>query len=185
MTYMPINDAEADRTLMERIRNGGGDGNTAFAQLYDKYANRIYGYVRKMLLDHPVLIDDVYQTTFVKFYEQIAAGTVIENTGGYLLRIARNLALNELAKRRRLVFTTEDIHMAASNHESNDLGALLDHALQQLPDDYRESVILREHTGLDYTEIAELTGQTEATIRQRVSRGKAMLRQILAPILDR
>jgi RNA polymerase sigma-70 factor, ECF subfamily len=186
MTRTTPDNTALDSECIARIRNSGStDAHTAFGELYDRYSNRVYLYVRRILLDHTELIDDVFQNTFVKFYEQITAGTEIQNVAGYLLRTARNLAFNEMTSRRRLAFLDND-ELPTSNdqHTNNDLHSLLEHAMQKLPDDYRECVVLREQMGLDYDEIVTITGLSHVAVRQRVSRGKAMLRAILTPLLE-
>lgn len=182
---LPDNTA-LDSVCIARIRDSeSNDAHVAFSELYDRYSNRVYLYVRRILLDHTELIDDVFQNTFVKFYEQVIAGTEVQNVVGYLLRTARNLAFNEMTSRQRLTFLdTDELHSASDQHSNNDLQSLLEHAMQKLPDDYRECVVLREQMGLDYDEIVAITGLSHVAIRQRVSRGKAMLRAILTPLLE-
>lgn len=63
--------------------------------------------------------------------------------------------------------------------EQADLRARLAQALQTLPEDQREAVSLRELSGLDYAEIAAITGAELGTVKSRINRGRAALRAYL------
>ena len=67
--------------------------------------------------------------------------------------------------------------------EKTELLKLITTALELLPDDYRESFVLREYDGLSYQEIAEITNSSMATVKIRLFRAKQKIRDILAPYL--
>jgi len=80
----------------------------------------------------------------------------------------------------------EDYHMPYSeeySHEKKELLELVTTALALLPEDYRESFVLREYDGLSYQEIADITHTSLATVKIRIFRAKQKIREILSPYL--
>jgi RNA polymerase sigma-70 factor (ECF subfamily) len=81
----------------------------------------------------------------------------------------------------------EDYHLPITeeySHEKKELLSLVTTALELLPEDYRESFVLREYDGLSYQEIADLTQTSLATVKIRIFRAKQKIREILAPYLS-
>ncbi len=70
------------------------------------------------------------------------------------------------------------------SYESAELAHLLEAAMDALPDDYREALVLKEHLGLSYNEIADILGTTMPVVRTRIYRAKGKLKDILAPYLE-
>ena len=60
----------------------------------------------------------------------------------------------------------------------------IDEALAALPEDFRVAVVLRDHLGLDYAEIAEVLDLAPGTVRSRIARGRARLADHLAPLVE-
>lgn len=60
----------------------------------------------------------------------------------------------------------------------------IDDALAALPEEFRVAVVLRDHLGLDYAEIAEALDLPPGTVRSRISRGRARLADLLAPLAE-
>jgi RNA polymerase sigma-70 factor (ECF subfamily) len=73
--------------------------------------------------------------------------------------------------------------MPVQDAENQELGRRIGEALAMLGEDQRMVFVLREYESLDYSEIAEITGVNEGTVKSRLSRAKESLRQQLAPYL--
>jgi RNA polymerase sigma-70 factor (ECF subfamily) len=80
----------------------------------------------------------------------------------------------------------ENLDLAAHDtlYEKKEIEQMVIAALDSLPDDYREALVLREYGGLSYSDIAGIVGASVATVSVRIFRAKKKLRQILSPYLS-
>lgn len=179
----------SDIELFAFLRNGDGRerrlSEAAFKELYNRLSPRIYAYCRRVLTD-PELAQDVFQETFIRFYNSAQQEREMTNVAAFLLRIARNLCLNAKRDNQHHHISFEEYHHAHHDpsHENNELLKLITSALDHLPHDYREVFVLREYDGLSYAEIGNVVGITEATAKIRSFRAKQKIREILAPYLE-
>jgi len=177
-----------------RLIEAGQRGDVeAFNQLVRLYEARVYNLCYRMLGDADTAAD-VTQETFISAYQNLRRfrGGVFR---AWLLRIATNACHDTLrAQKRRpavsldapqesesgapfdVVDTAETPDETALRHE---LARAIEQGLAQLPEDQRIVVILSDVQGLAYEEIAEITGANLGTIKSRLSRGRARLRDIL------
>ncbi len=178
-----MNSNTLEYQLVQRIREAApNEASEAFAQIYDLHAARVYSYVRRMLSSAESGVQDLVQQVFVNFYEQLRGGTSIENVRAYLLRSARNLCFNELARQKPSEQFIEELYAGAPTraYEQQELIGLVYEAIEKLPDDYKEIVLLREQLGLSFEEIADIVGIRAENARARASRAMKMIRSLLA-----
>lgn len=176
----------SDEQLIRILGTDTGDAKQAFELLYTRHASRVYTYCRRMM-NNSVTAEDIFQETFVRLYNAVQANKGnVANAGAYILRIARNLCLNEKQKKYNSAISLEDIELPATTptYETAELAQLLDTALATLPDEYREALVLKEHLGLSYNEIADVLSTTMPVVRTRIHRAKGKLKDILAPYLE-
>lgn len=160
----------------------------AFRELYARYAQRVYGYCVR-ILGSRYDAQDVFQETFLRFWQSAQQERTMTNVPAFLLRIARNLCLNFKRDNRATIEFDEELHARSPSSpvaevEHQELSALLHRAIAQLPPEYREVLVLREQLGLSYAEIADLVGISEGAVKVRVFRAKEKLRQLLAPYIE-
>jgi RNA polymerase sigma-70 factor (ECF subfamily) len=159
----------------------------AFRELYARYAQRVYGYCAR-ILGSRYDAQDVFQETFIRFWQSAQQERTMTNVPAFLLRIARNLCLNFKRDNRPAVAFDEELHGSSNSPvaqvEQEELHTLLQQAILKLAPDYREALVLREQLGLSYAEIAAITGASEAAVKVRVFRAKEKLRQLLAPYIE-
>jgi len=175
-----------DLELYAMLSGGGSHAHQALSMLYKRHSPRIYSYVRKILGDVQAT-DDIFQETFVRFYEMGVSGQDIQNVQGYLLKISRNLCLNEKAKKYNTsTITIENFEFPSLDtpYEQKELSRLISTALEMLPEDYKEVLILREMYGYSYNEIAEIVESSMPIVRTRIYRAKQKIRVILQPFID-
>jgi RNA polymerase sigma-70 factor, ECF subfamily len=173
----------------------------AFNQLVLRYQQTVYGVVFRMLGNADVAAD-VTQDTFIAAFRAIATYRGGSSFRAWLLRIASNMACDYWRRIQRhpaesLESLTEEEEphaadllsaLAATGPEGNpeerlltqELQELIQKGLQQLPLDQRVAVVLCDVQGLSYEEIAETTQTTLGTVRSRIARGRARLRQYLS-----
>lgn len=168
----------SDEDLMSRFQGGE---ERAFAALYDRYQNRLYGYCVKMLKDR-ALAEDIFQEVFIRVArknKQFTGG----NFGGWLFAIARNQCLNAIRDRHEHT-SLEDVDRTLVAPETdlyNETGEILRTAVEELAEEYREVLILRVYSGFSYKEIADITGLKLATVKVRIHRAKLKLHEVLEP----
>src|SRR5713101_9553965 len=93
----PLADSTSDHALLEATRTGDGD---AFAELVGRYRNQITSYIYRMTNDYDGAVD-LAQETFVRVYRAADRYQTTYAFSTYIYRIATNLAISELRKRKR------------------------------------------------------------------------------------
>ncbi len=180
MDYSSYSDAE----LFALLREKKAIAEAAFAELYSRYATRIYNYCRTILRNKEDA-EDAFQETFAKFFQSAQQDREMTNLPAYLLRIARNTCLNMKRQRRKEVVSFEEEYMGATtdNPDRQEMMKLIEAAVDVLPEDLREIFILREYQGYRYAEIADALNITEEAARVRAYRARKQVQKILAPYI--
>lgn len=189
---------EDEEQLIARSQRGDV---SAFNQLVLRYQQTAYSATYRMLGD-PDTAADITQDAFISAFRSIQSFHPGSSFRAWLLRIASNLVYDLWRRKQRrpsesLEALTDDDEL----HAAGDLAALVETAqdsnpeeflinqelqhliqlgLQELPPDQRVAVVLCDIQGLSYDEIAETTQTTVGTIRSRISRGRARLRDYLS-----
>ena len=132
--------------------------------------------------------EDVVQESYLRAF-RFFAGFRGGDARAWLMRIVRNTCYTWLHANRPLQEATEfDETLFSPDSPSpnpeeavlrNDRGALVRKALEALPANFREVLILRELEGLSYKEIADITGMPAGTVMSSLSRARDRLRQVL------
>jgi RNA polymerase sigma-70 factor, ECF subfamily len=166
------------RLAIARAKEGDRD---ALRLLYVRYSDNVYGYVRSIVRDDKEA-EDLTQQVFMKLITVIVK---YQDQGvpfsGWLLRLARNVTLDHLRRRRPLPL--EDVSQGDSHHrddEARDRARDLHAALATLPDEQRSVMIMRHIVGLSPPEIAERMGRSESSIHGLHHRGRRALRRELS-----
>jgi len=171
---------ERDPAVAGAIARAQAGDMTAIRFLYIRYKDNVYGYVLSFVRDQHEA-EDVTQHVFLKLMSAIQKYQAREVPfASWLLRVARNVALDHLRRRRML--PCEEVY--GPSHEADDSGRErrwgLEQALSALPEEQRNVVVLRHLVGLTPGEIAERMGRTEASVHGLHHRGrKAMRRELI------
>lgn len=175
----------SDKELVKFLKGDKPDADNAFAEIYDRYGLRVNAYIRT-ILGNRQLAEDIFQDTFVKFFQKVRSDYESGSLIGFLITIARNLCLN--AKRDKVsTVSLDDIdlpHKDKENIESKEFSELLAMSLDLLDEEYREPIVLRYFNEMRYEEIAEILDITPARARYLVFMGKQKLRKILSPYYE-
>lgn len=154
----------------------------AFGELVRRHQDFVYGAALRVTRD-PALAQDVAQEAFVRAHRGLAEFQGRAQFRSWLYRIATNLALNAVQRRREYPTETMPEAVTASSPERQiELHALreaLEVAIAALPEDLRVPLVMREFGGLSYAEIAEETGLVLNTVRTRILRARRALRSSL------
>lgn len=164
------------RLAIARAKEGDRD---AIRLLYIRYSDNVYGYIRSIVRDDKEA-EDLTQHVFMKLITVIVKYT---DHGvpfsGWLLRMARNVALDHLRRRRPI--PTEEVFAIDTRAEEGgaDRARDLHSALSSLPEEQRDVMIMRHIVGLSPREIAEQMGRSESSIHGLHHRGRRALQHEL------
>ncbi|MBS1793410.1 MAG: sigma-70 family RNA polymerase sigma factor [Acidobacteria bacterium] len=188
----------SDHQLIEATKKGD---ETAFAEIVERYRNPLTNYLFRMLDDYEEAVDLV-QETFVRVYFAIERYHTEYAFSTYIYRIATNLAISEIRrKRRRRLLSlssffqteeneTQEFHppdeksLPDENLIDTERSRTIEKAIAALPDKYRAPIVLREIQELSYDEIAQVLGLGLGTTKSRISRARALLREKLKKYFD-
>lgn len=146
----------------------------AFERLYERYCPMVHGILlsRVPRLD----VEDLVQDVFVTVYRRLGTLRNPAAFAGWLARIARNRATDHLRHARRTEELPEDLPADDSSElEANAILAII----RELPEAYRETLILRLVEGMTGPEIAARTGLTPGSVRVNLHRGMTQLKEQL------
>lgn len=146
--------------------------------LYQRYKNNVYGYVLSILRD-PQEAEDVTQQVFTKLILVIGKYQPHSSFTSWLMRVARNTALDQLRRRRPVPVAEVYEANKPEDDTSRERRSQLRDALDLLPEDQRRVVVLRHLVGLSPTEIADQLDRTEAAIHGLHHRALRSLRREL------
>lgn len=170
---------------------GSAEGRSAWEGIVDQHSDRVFRLAYR-LTGNRHDAEDLTQEVFVRVFRSLA--TFTDNGSGsfeaWLHRITTNLFLDQARRRQRIRFdalSTEraEAMPAAMPGPATAVGDRgfdddVEHALAQLAPDFRVAVVLCDIEGMSYDEIASILGVKIGTVRSRIHRGRAQLRQALA-----
>jgi RNA polymerase sigma-70 factor, ECF subfamily len=166
-----LNETAVEAVLVSAALEGDRDG---FARLYDLYAPLVHGILLARVPRAEV--DDLVQDIFLHAYRKLDTLRDKAAFGPWIAMIARNRAIDFHRRSRETVELTDDLRGSnTSDARANEILELI----RNLPDAYRETLVLRLVEGMTGPEIAARTGLTPASVRVNLHRGMKLLRQKL------
>lgn len=185
---------DVDETLAAKAARGNRE---AFDELVNRYQSRMFQLVR-ILTSGDAEAEDLVQDTFVRAYRAVGQFRGDSTFRTWLHRIAVNVVRSHAARRnsrgrpRSVEADAADDDAAVgrlASHEDLEDAVVrrrtIDQALARLPPEMRLLITLRDVQGLEYREIAVITGLPIGTVESRIFRGRRRLRPMLAPLLER
>lgn len=185
-----------DKELVKRVQKGD---QAAFDMLFARYQVKILNLISRYVRDSEE-VQDVAQEAFIKAYRALPRFRGDSAFYTWLYRIAINTAKNYLVARSRrppsmdvdiddadyrddadMLRESEDPESALSRDQ---LQATIHQALDDLPDDLRSALTLREFDGLSYEQIAEILECPVGTVRSRIFRAREFVDQRMQPVLQ-
>jgi RNA polymerase sigma-70 factor (ECF subfamily) len=174
----PSGAAESELVRRAVVALKQGD-RSALHFLYVRYADDVRGFVRSIVRDEHEA-EDITHNVFAKLIRAIHRYEPREVPfAAWILRVARNAALDHLRARRQIPF--EEVRTTDEGHEQVgfDRSQSLREAFHRLPQDQREVLVLRHIAGLSPSEIANRIGKTESSVHGLHHRGRGALQDAL------
>jgi len=177
-------DREAERALVSRLRAGDAD---AFDAVYAEYNTRLFAFLARLSRNRATA-EDLLEETWLRLVSHAERLREDSQLGAWLFTVARNLYVSYCRSRM-----LEDVHALDSiglwpsgcpsspfeETAGHELGVRLEAALAELPLQYREALLLVAIEGLTPSQAAQVCGVSGEAMRQRLSRGRAMLAERL------
>ena len=190
-----MSDLDTDRALVVRVQQGD---KRAFDLLVKKYQHKVLTVVGRYISDHSEA-QDVTQEAFIKAYRALPKFRGDSAFYTWIYRIAINTAKNYLVSRGRRppdsdidvadgeLFETgqrlRDVNSPEAQLLSDEIQRTVRQALDELSEDLRAAITLREFEGLSYEEIAEILACPVGTVRSRIFRAREAIDEKLKPLL--
>ena len=192
-----MSDREIDRQLVVRAQQGDRQ---AFNLLVVKYQRKLSRLLSRFIRDQAE-VEDVTQEAFIKAYRALPAFRGDSAFYTWLYRIGINTAKNYLmALGRRAPTSTEvgaeeaegfeegeqlrDINTPESVLLSNEIAETVNSTIEQLPEELRRAIQMREIEGMSYEDIAQAMDCPIGTVRSRIFRAREAIAERLRPLLD-
>ena len=182
---------QSDEELIAAFQQGRIE---AYNILVGRYKNPLINFVYRYLGDYDQA-DDVVQETFIRLYQKASSYRPVAKFSTWLYTIATNLAKTQLRSRSRHgLFSLsrrtadnpdkdfelrDDRYPADQLAESSLKQEQIQRALNSLPEQFREAVILCDIQELTYEEICGITGMNMGTLKSRLNRGRSQLQLLL------
>ena len=186
---------KTDAELVAAILKGEQE---LFRDLVERYQGRLVNYLYRLLRSRQEA-EDLAQEVFFKLYQALDRYDPQYKFSTWLFRVAQNAAIDQIRKRRLQLVSmdrqgSDDQDMGSWEFPSRDpgpyrdlrnreRGAAIQYAIDGLPWDYRELIVLRHFGELSYDEIAKLKDMPLGTVKNKLFRGRQMMKEKLQDFL--
>ncbi|TAN48462.1 MAG: RNA polymerase sigma factor RpoE [Betaproteobacteria bacterium] len=187
-----MNSRDIDRELVARVQRGD---QRAFGLLVEKYQRKLARLLQRLIRD-PAEVEDVTQEAFIRAYRALPMFRGDSAFYTWLYRIAVNTAKNHLMAMGRRAMTGVDADAALDEGEqlqdintpesvlmSKEIATTVNAAIEELPEELREAIRLRELDGMSYEDIAKAMDCPIGTVRSRIFRAREAIAARLRPLL--
>lgn len=176
-----------EKSVILRAQNGDSE---SFVLLVEKYKNAVFTVCYSLLKDYHDA-NDAAQETFIKAYKNVKRFNFDSSFQTYITRIAINTCKDEFRKKARQnenISIDSDENLCEIKDSSDTPEAAFEkkerrekvrRAIGDLPQKYREVIVLRDLNGISYDEIAKILKTSTGTVKSRINRARNALKEIL------
>lgn len=180
----------AEEMLVKRAKSGD---DKAFSEIVRLYQNAVYNSALYIAKNRDDALD-ISQEVFLKLWRTLGAFRGEVSLKFWIAKITRTCAIDYIRQRNQkaaLPFITDDDDKETdipdtdtasdpvASYERKEIMSAVRHAVNSLPEQIKEAVVLREFHDLSYSEIAETLGISEGTVKSRISRGREQIKKFL------
>jgi RNA polymerase sigma-70 factor (ECF subfamily) len=174
--------AENSKLVQKAVQHAQAGDPEGIHFLYVRFAPDVQRFVNSLVKDHHEA-EDITQNIFAKLMSSIVKYEPRDVPfAAWIMRVARNAALDHLRAKRPLPAEEVRVADAGQAQVALDRGRQLRHALEELPEDQREVLILRHIAGLSPVEIADRLKKSESSVHGLHHRGRRTLRAKLTEL---
>ncbi len=180
MVQFPLHSAHEE--LLSLVNNPA-TRDESFGAFYDAFSRRVYAYALRMTQCRDTA-SDITQETFIRVHAHLKRGNTIVDPLPFCIMLARQRVANVVRDEKEQLSVHESC-LVVDPYEAilaADLSVHIVNAVESLPAALREAFILRYYDGLSYDTIAEMISESAGSVRMRVHRAKALLRQQLVHV---
>lgn len=179
-----------EKELIRQAKNGDLKAYEDIIGLYEKRVFSTIYYMAKNDND----VEDIAQEVFIKIYKNLNNFKEESSLYTWIYRITVNVCIDELKKRKKVVYIDEKIDTKDGEvelqlpddsksptdiAEDNELKYRLEKCIKKLPESQRMMIILRDIKGFTYMEIAEIMKMNLGTVKSKINRARAALKELL------
>ena len=154
---------------------------TNLETIWEQYCCRLLAFIRGRISDESQA-EDILQDVFIRVHHHLCCLPPQEKVESWIYQIARNLIIDFYRKRRDVLELSSDIPVEMELPEFDaeaSLAGSLKEMLDELPEPYREALILTEYQGLTQVDLATKLGISVSGAKSRVQRARGKLRDML------
>lgn len=183
---------ENEKHLLESAKKGDIE---AFEKLIEAHEKKVFNIALRMMGNYEDA-KDMAQEAFIRVFKSIGSFKEQSSLSTWIYRIITNICLDELRKRKNRKVMSIDDNIKYDDGEikrdivSDDLTPeekverdevkrMVSYAINELSDEHRTAIVLRDIQGFSYKEISEIVNCPEGTVKSRISRARQALREIL------
>ena len=175
-----------EQVWLDKARQGD---KAAFGRLIEAYQRPVYNLAYRML-NNSGEAEEAAQEAFIRAYTRLESYNPAHKFSTWMLSITSNYCIDLIRKRRALLLSIDEplpAHPALQSEKAqgpesqmvtNEQQEMVQELLQELPEDYRQTVVLRYWYEMSYDEIAEVMDTTVSAIKSRLFRARRMLAEI-------
>lgn len=175
-----------EQVWLDKARQGD---KAAFGQLIEAYQGPVYNLAYRML-NNSGEAEEAAQEAFIRAYTRLESYNPAHKFSTWMLSITSNYCIDLIRKRRALLLSIDEplpAHPALQSEKSkgpesqmvtNEQQEMVQGLLQELPEDYRQAVVLRYWYEMSYDEIAEVMNTTVSAIKSRLFRARRLLAEV-------
>lgn len=177
----------------ELIREAKNGSMKAFEEIISLYEKKVFSTIYYMVKNENE-IEDIAQEVFIKIYKNLKNFKEESSLYTWIYRITINVCIDEIKKRKKVVYLDEEIETddgemrmqipdesksPSELAEEKDLKQRLTSCIRKLPEDQRIMIVLRDIKGFTYMEIAEMLKMNLGTVKSKINRSRASLKELL------
>lgn len=153
---------------------------TELEPIWEQYCCRLLSFIRSRVND-PVEAEDILQEVFMRIHRHLCCLPAPEKLEPWIYQITRNLIIDHYRQRKELVEIPDSLSEEPDFPETDpqaELALSLGEMIDQLPEHYRQALILTEYQGLSQKELAEQLGISFSGAKSRVQRAREKLKDM-------
>lgn len=174
-------DGTIDLDVARLVREARGGSQTAFAHLYRRFVPLVHSI--QLGRCRPALADELTQECFAIAFARLAQLNEGHKFGAWIATIAKRIPVTERAGDTAIDDSSDPVSASATPEQRTEAARLL-RTISDLPEAYRDTLMLRLVEGLSGPEIAAMTGLTPESVRVNLCRGMEKLRAALGLARD-